>query len=165
MRTKKDEEHILWISSAFEALIPFLTLIYSAMSSCFHFAISTHSPSHPFQSPSNLPPVQTIHMLERAYSLFSTSRKQTFVASRFPVAALTNAVGSTKTMEAPVTAPDDLRTITPEPARATRGRQTTRERSPHPDTDETFVNHDSDAESDIERDRVGQQSQDQPNMY
>jgi hypothetical protein len=95
-------------------------------------------------------------MLGRACSFFSASRKETFVAPHAPIVDLTNAIGSLNTMEGPVTTLDDLLTITPELGRRAK------ERSPLPDPDETFVNRDSDAESDIEVVRVSQHHRSNP---
>lgn len=87
-------------------------------------------------------------MLGRFYFPLSTLNKETFVTSRTFITTLTNAMDRLNTMENPVTLLDDLLTSTPEPRRVAK------ERTPVPASEETLVEHDTGAESDIEVVRV-----------
>jgi hypothetical protein len=88
-------------------------------------------------------------MLGRFYSSLSTLNKETFITSRtFIITTLTNAADRLNTMDNPVTPLDDLLTSTPEPRRAAK------EPTPVPASEETLVERDTGAKSDIEVARV-----------
>lgn len=87
-------------------------------------------------------------MLGRFYSSLSTLNKETFAALRTFIITLTNAMDRFNTMDNPVPLLDDLLTSTPEPKRVAK------ESTPVPASEETLVEHDTGAESDIELVRV-----------